>query len=290
MQVLFLGIDDSRAESHGMAGDTLLDDLVQTNERTAADEENVAGIDLQHLLVRMLSSPLGRYGCIGSFDDFQKSLLNTLTTDIACDRRVLTLLGNLVDLIDEDDSVLSRLDVVVGVLDEFEQDVLNVFTDIASLGKGGCISDGEGDLQLLGKGGGKQGLAGTGGTYHQDVGLIQLHSLFSDLLLELDPLVVVVYGNCEHALCVVLADDILIHVLLQFLRSGDTVGKSHRVLLERRITCKHIVAYLDALIANGNTRAVDEPFYFFLAFAAERTDFRVSCHQLLLLMTLSTIP
>ncbi|MPM17189.1 hypothetical protein SDC9_63577 [bioreactor metagenome] len=290
MQILLGGIHDGRPKAHGVAGDAFLNHLVQTNERSATDEQNVAGVDLEHLLVGMLPPSLGRYGCIGTLDDLQQSLLYTLTADVAGDGGVFPLLGDLVDLIDEDDAVLCSLYVVIGVLNQFEQDILHILTHISSLGKGGGIGDGKGNLQLLCQGGGKQRLSGSGRSDHENVGLIQFHTLFRNLFLELHPLVVVVHCHGKDTFCVILANDIFIHVLLQLLWSRNAVGKPNNLFLEGWIAGKHIIADLDALITDGNTRSVDQPLHFFLAFAAERTDFRVSCHQLLLLITASTIP
>ena len=42
--------------------------------------------------------------------------------------------GDLVDLVDVDDARLGLLDVVVGCLDELQQDVLDVFADVAGFG------------------------------------------------------------------------------------------------------------------------------------------------------------
>src|SRR3712207_9244538 len=65
--------------------------------------------------------------------------------DVARDRRVLALARDLVDLVDVDDAGLGALHVVVGGLDELEQDVLDVLAYVAGLGERGGVGDGEGD-------------------------------------------------------------------------------------------------------------------------------------------------
>src|SRR5512143_1092897 len=59
----------------GEANATLLstaaDDLFQSGESTAADEQNIGGIDLEKFLLRMLASALWRHRGNGPFDQFQ---------------------------------------------------------------------------------------------------------------------------------------------------------------------------------------------------------------------------
>ena len=51
--------------------------------------------------------------------------------------------SDLVDLVDVDDAGLRLADVVVGGLNQLEQDVLDVLTDIARLGERGGVGDRE---------------------------------------------------------------------------------------------------------------------------------------------------
>ena len=50
-------------------------------------------------------------------------------------RRVVALARDLVDLVDVDDAALRPLDVVVGVLQQVDDDVLDVLADVAGLGE-----------------------------------------------------------------------------------------------------------------------------------------------------------
>ena len=115
----------------------------------------------------------------GALQDLQQSLLNALPGDVPGDRRVLALAGDLVDLVDVDDPGLGALDVVIGGLDEFEQDVLDVLTDVTGLGQRGGVGDGEGHVEHLGQRLGQVCLAAAGRSEHQDVGLGQLNRLTS---------------------------------------------------------------------------------------------------------------
>jgi hypothetical protein len=92
--------------------------ILETDERSAADEQDVGGVDLQELLLRVLAAALGRHARRRALDDLQQRLLHALAGDVAGDRRVVALARDLVDLVDVDDAALRLLDVVVGVLQQ----------------------------------------------------------------------------------------------------------------------------------------------------------------------------
>src|SRR5690606_7208275 len=50
------------------------DDLVETDKRTTTDEEDVAGVDLEEILLRVLAAALGRNVRDGYFDDLEQGL------------------------------------------------------------------------------------------------------------------------------------------------------------------------------------------------------------------------
>ena len=89
---------------------------------------------LAQTLARMLNVP------------FAIADATALTGDIAGDRRVLALAGDLVDLVDVDDPGLGLLHVVVGGLDELEEDVLDILTDVTGLGQRRRVCDRKGDV------------------------------------------------------------------------------------------------------------------------------------------------
>ena len=112
-----------------------------------------------------------------SLEDLQQRLLHTLTGDIAGDRRVLALAGDLVDLVDVDDAGLGALHVVVGGLDQLQEDVLDVLAHVAGFGQRRCVGDGKRHVEHLGQRLRQVGLAAAGGAEHQDVRLRQLDRL-----------------------------------------------------------------------------------------------------------------
>ena len=139
------------------------DILVQTIECTAADEQDVGGVDLNELLLRVLAAALRRDIAHSALQDLQQGLLHAFTAHIAGDGGVLALAGDLVDLVDIDDTDLGLLHIKIRCLDQLEQDVLHILAHIAGLGQGGGIGDREGDAQHLGQRLGQQGLAHAGG-------------------------------------------------------------------------------------------------------------------------------
>jgi hypothetical protein len=111
------------------------DDLLEPGEGAAAHEQDVGGVDLQELLLRMLASALRRHRRDGAFHDLEQRLLHALARHVAGDRGVVGLAADLVDLVDIDDAALGALDVVVGGLQQLEDDVLDVLADIAGFGE-----------------------------------------------------------------------------------------------------------------------------------------------------------
>ena len=115
------------------------------------------GVDLQELLLRVLAPALGRHVGDGALDDLEQRLLHALAGDVAGDRRVLALARDLVDLVDVDDAALRALDVVVGGLQQLDDDVLDVLADVAGLGQGGGVGDGERHVEDAWRGSGRAG-------------------------------------------------------------------------------------------------------------------------------------
>ena len=213
------------AEAEALAARARLDDLLEAGERTTDDEEHVGRVDLDELLVRVLAPALRRHRRRGALEDLEQRLLHALAGDVARDRRVLALAGDLVDLVDVDDARLGLLDVVVGGLDELEEDVLDVLADVAGLGQGRRVGDGERDVEHLGERLGQVGLARARRPDEQDVGLRDVDVVVVALgaLTGLDALVVVVDGDGERLLGGVLADDVVLEEVEDLARLGQVV-------------------------------------------------------------------
>ena len=116
------------------------------------------------------------------------------------------LRDDLVDLVDVDDAALRPLDVVVGVLQQLEDDVLDVLADVAGFGQRRRIGHRERHVEDARQRLGEQRLAATRRADQQDVRLGELDVVVLRRVVE--PLVMVVDGHREHALGVVLTDHI----------------------------------------------------------------------------------
>ena len=135
---------------------TLFDNFFNAIKSTTHDEENIFGIHLNHLLLRMFASTLRRHASNSSFDNLEKGLLHAFTRNITCDRHVLTLLSNLVNFIHVDNATLCALNVKVSSLQEFEEDIFHILTNITSLSKSCCIRNRKRHIQALSQGLGKE--------------------------------------------------------------------------------------------------------------------------------------
>jgi len=234
--------------------------------------------------VRVLSSALRWHRGGRALQDLQQRLLHTLTGDITGDRRIFALARDLVDLIDVDDARLGLLDVIVGGLDQLEQDVLDVFADIARLGESRGVSDRERHIEHAGKGLGKISLAASGWTDEQDVGLGKLNLVIlaaGGRSLRLNTLVMVVNRHRERLLCAILADHIAVEEVVDLLRLGKLSEAELSTFGE--LFLDDLVAQIDTFVADVDTRTSDELLDLLLALAAERAlqqigSFTNACH------------
>ena len=196
------------AESDRALPDPLLDDLLQSVERAAADEQHVRRVDLDEVLVGMLAAALRRNIGDGALEDLEERLLDALTGHVPRDRGVVRLARDLVDLVDVDDPALGAGDVEVGGLDEPQQDVLDVLADVAGLGQRGGVGDAEGHIQDAGQRLREERLARARRADEEHVRLLELDVV--DRMAGVDPLVVVVDRDREDLLGLVLADHVLV--------------------------------------------------------------------------------
>src|SRR5262249_38420204 len=86
---------DVRAEAERALPDPALHDLLEADERAAADEEDVRRVDLEEVLLRVLAPALRRDVRDRALDDLEERLLHAFARDIARDARVVALSGDL---------------------------------------------------------------------------------------------------------------------------------------------------------------------------------------------------
>ena len=153
-----------------------------TIESATADEQDILGIYRNHALLGMLASTLRRYVHDGTLQQFEQALLHTLTTHVTCDGWVVTLAGNLVNLVDKHDASFGSLHVVVSHLQQACQDALDILTHIARFGQYCSIDNGKRYTEELGDGTCQKCLARTSSTHHDNVGLLDLHLVVTRFL------------------------------------------------------------------------------------------------------------
>ena len=103
------------------------------------------------------------------FNNLEQSLLHSFTGDVARDRWVLRLARDLVDLIDVDDAALCALNIAISGLDQAQQDVLNVLTNVPRLGEAGGVGNAEGNVKEARERLRKERLPGTSWANEQNV-------------------------------------------------------------------------------------------------------------------------
>src|SRR3546814_12148958 len=91
----------------------------------------------------MLAAALWRNAGGGAFHQLQQSLLNTLTRHVAGNGGIFRLAADLVDLVDIDNATLRLFDIIVTGLQELQDNVFHILTDIARFRQRRCIRHGE---------------------------------------------------------------------------------------------------------------------------------------------------
>ena len=143
----------------------------------------------------MLAAALGRHRGHGALDDLEQGLLHALAGHVPGERSRIGLARDLVDLVDVDDAPLGLVDVVIGRLQQADEDVLHVLAHVTGLGEGGGVGDGERHVEQPGQGLGNQRFAAAGGADEDDVGLLQLDLVTARDRRGGDALVVVVHRH-----------------------------------------------------------------------------------------------
>src|ERR1700676_2517246 len=254
-----------------MAAGALLDNFFQANECAAADEQDVRGIHRGEFLVRVLTAALGRHVGDGSFKNFQQRLLDALAAHVARDRRVFVLLGNLIDFVDIDDALLRLLNISIGGLQQLQNDVFDVFADVAGFGKRRRVHYGERHIQHARERLRQKCLARARGTNQKDVRLAQLD--IARLLVQENAFVMIVDRHREFLLRAVLPNDVPIEKLLDLRRTRKPArGRGSLFAL---LILKNGLANADTFVADISARIVrrraDQLFDLFLSLVAEGT-------------------
>ena len=95
--------------------------------------------------------------------------MNSFPRNVARNGGILVLLGDFIDLIDVDNTLLGPRDIPAGILQQFQDDVFDVLSHIAGFRQGGSIHNRERHFQLPGERLRQQSLASARGPNEQNV-------------------------------------------------------------------------------------------------------------------------
>src|ERR1700682_505003 len=156
----------------------------------------------------------------------------------------------------------------IGGLDQAQQDVFDIFTDVPRLCEGGGIGDTEWHIEYPGKRLRQQRLAATGGADQQNVAFTQLNII--DLHTHANTLVVVVDRYSQRLLGALLSDHVLAKLLEDLAGSGYFARLQARLRDGGLLLLDDLSTQVDAFIANINTTGTcDKPLHLVLTLTAE---------------------
>src|ERR1700690_3773924 len=186
---------------------------LEIGERSGRDEQDVLRIEHEEVGLVLDPGDVDRLEDLSPHQELEQRLLGSLATDVAragAGALPLAPPGDLVDLVDEYDSALRELNVLIGAVQKLAHHDLDVLAVVAGLGVLGRVGDGEGHLETLGQRARDVRLAGAGRTEQQQVRL--LDETLAGRRRLLATLEVVVGRDGDRAFGALLADDIAIEI------------------------------------------------------------------------------
>ena len=277
-----LNFESWTAEAHRFLSDALLNDFVEADERAAANKQNFLSIDLNVFLVRMLAAALRRNITGAAFQNFEQRLLHAFTGNVARDANIVGLAPDLIDLVDVNDPDLGALHVVISILQQAQNDVLDIFADVAGFGQRRRVRDAKWNIENLRQRFGEQRFSRTGRPDEQDVALFDLHfgqwirlkrggSVSRRRARLQNAFEMIMDSDRERFLRGVLTDYVLIKRApdIYRLRNADRRRLPPRIFIQLFI--EDAFANIDATVANINARTGDQLSHLGVAFATEGT-------------------
>ena len=185
----------------------------------------------------MLSAALRRNVGNGSLHYLQQSLLNALARNIAGDRAVFALAGDLIYFVDKDDPPFRLAHIEIRRLNKPKKDIFNILADISGFGKRCRIGYGKGHIQHPCKRLRQQSFADARGPEQKDIAFADLYIVFRRLTARcrkrVYTLVMVVNGDGKCPFRFVLTDNILVQLGFQLRRFGQLYQIRALVLCRR---------------------------------------------------------
>src|SRR5574338_177468 len=270
-----------RTEANAHQLRAVADHPVQAVESAPTYEQDVGGVYLHEILIRVLASALRRHRSNGALDQLEKRLLDTFAGNITGNGGVVRLARNLVDFVDVHNPLLRFLDVVVTLLQQLLDDVFDVLPDITGLCQCRGIGHYEGHVEEPGQRLRQQGLSRASGADEQYVALGKLYFILTATQM-LEPLVMVVDGNGENAFGCRLTNHVLIEDRADFPRGRQGALRAVLGMIARKLVPNDVIAQFDALVADEDGRARDEFLHLVLALTAKRAIEQLLAARLLL--------
>ena len=203
---------------------SLLDDILKIREGSSADKQNISCIDCHHRYHSILAGCTYRNLNFASLQKFQKSLLNSLSTYISLVG--VLLLGDLVNLVDEDDSVFCFLHIIVSCRKKLGNNTLNIITDISCLCKGCRVCDGKRHLKKFCKHFYKICFTAASRSDHQHIGFLDFNIVHG---ICCHSLIMIIYCYRHYFLGIFLTDHIFIQCGLDLVRCRNVLKIDHRL-------------------------------------------------------------
>ena len=225
MWIIVVFVLQVRIKSNGcLLVQSLLNDVFNIRECTATDKQDISGIycsQRNHCILAVCSD---RNLYISSLQKFQHSLLYSFSTYISLIG--VFLLGDLIDLIDKDNTVFRLLHIVVCCCQKLGNNALNVIPNIACLSQRSRIRDRERHIQKLRQCLDKIGLATSCRSDHKHVGFLD-----SDIVHRIccNSLVVIVDRHRHNLLGMLLSDHVLIQCCFDLVRCRDLLKIQNRL-------------------------------------------------------------
>ena len=211
---MFARCTDFCIETNGFCIFSGFDNFIQPFKSAAADKQNIGGINLDKLLLRVFSAALRRYVSHRSLYNFQKSLLYSFSGYVSGNGGIFRFSGNFVNFVNINNAILSTFYIVICCLNDFQQNIFHILAHITGFGQSGCVGNGKRHIQQSCQRLSQKRLTRTGRTQHKNVALLQFHIRASACQ---HTFVVVVNCNRKHFFRFILSNDILIQKCLNFL-------------------------------------------------------------------------
>ena len=188
--------------------------LFHVGERAGADKEDVRDIDLDIVVLVPVRGDVERNENLFAFENLEQRLLHAFSADVArsgAGACAAAATCDLVDLVDKDDPVFGRVDVLIRRIEQTSDRHLDILAVVARLGERGGVVVRERHVENARERPRQIGLARAGRADHEDVRLAD--GDFAAEFQVLDALEMIVRGDREHLLRMLLPHHVLIELL-----------------------------------------------------------------------------